>query len=74
MWDLGRLEEGLESMNRSFELLSQDEPDADLASLAAQLGRFLFFGGQRELGAQRIEAALDDRRRPATARRCSRRP
>ena len=58
MWDLGRLEDGLERMNLSFELLSQDEPDADLASLAAQLGRFLFFGGQRELGKQRIEAAL----------------
>ena len=58
MWDLGRLEDGLERMDLSFELLSQDEPDADLASLAAQLGRFLFFGGQRELGKQRIEAAL----------------
>ena len=59
LWDLGRLEDGLERMNQSFELLSQDEPDADLASLAAQLGRFLFFGGQSDLGAQRIEAALE---------------
>ena len=59
LWDLGRLEDGLEHMNQSFELLSQDEPDADLASLAAQLGRFLFFGGQSDLGAQRIEAALE---------------
>ena len=46
-------------MNRSFELLAQEEPDADLASLAAQLGRFLFFGGQAELSTQRIEAALE---------------
>ena len=59
MWDLGRIEDGLERMNLSFELLSQDEPDADLASLAAQLGRFLFFGGQSDLGRQRIEAALE---------------
>ena len=59
MWDLGRLEDGLERMNLSFELLAQEEPDADLASLAAQLGRFLFFGGQTELGMQRIEAALE---------------
>ena len=58
MWDLGRLEDGLERMNLSYELLAQEEPDADLASLAAQLGRFLFFGGQAELGGQRIEAAL----------------
>ena len=59
MWDLGRLEDGLERMNLSFELLAQEEPDADLASLAAQLGRFLYFGGQAELGRQRIEAALE---------------
>ena len=59
MWDLGRIEDGLERMNLSFELLAQDEPDADLASLAAQLGRFLFFGGQSDLGRQRIEAALE---------------
>ncbi len=58
MWDLGKLEDGLERMNRSYELLSQEVPDADLASLAAQLGRFLFFGGQVELAMQRIEAAL----------------
>ena len=59
MWDLGRIEDGLERMNLSYELLSQEEPDADLASLAAQLGRFLFFGGQAELGWQRTEAALE---------------
>ncbi len=59
MWDLGRLEEGLERMNRSFELLSNEEPDADLATLAAQLGRFMFFGGQPDLAMQRIESALD---------------
>ena len=58
MWDMGRIEDGLERMNLSFELLSQDEPDADLATLAAQLGRFLFFGGQSDLGRQRIESAL----------------
>ena len=28
-------------MNRSFELMAQEEPDEDLAALAAQLGRFL---------------------------------
>ena len=58
MWDRGRLEEGLEIMDRSFGLLSQEEPDDDLAALAAQLGRFMFFAGQQELAAQRIETAL----------------
>ena len=59
LWDRGRLEQGLESMNRAFEVLSEDEPDADLAALAAQVGRFLFFGGEPDLGFQRIETALD---------------
>jgi tetratricopeptide (TPR) repeat protein len=58
VWDLGRLEDGLERMNSSFELLADEEPDADLAMLAAQVGRFLFFGGQPELASQRIETAL----------------
>jgi class 3 adenylate cyclase/tetratricopeptide (TPR) repeat protein len=58
-WDLGRLEQGVERMNRSFELLSEEEADEDLASLAAQLGRFLFFAGDHDLGARRIETALD---------------
>jgi class 3 adenylate cyclase/tetratricopeptide (TPR) repeat protein len=59
MWDRGRFEHGLEIMNRAFEVLSQDEPDDDLAALASQLGRFMFFAGQHELALERIETALD---------------
>ena len=46
-------------MNQAFEVLSQEEPDEDLAALAAQLGRFLFFAGEWDLAFQRIEVALD---------------
>ena len=59
MWDRGRMEHGLEIMDRSYELLSQEEPDEDLAELAAQLGRFLFFAGKHDLSMQRIEDALE---------------
>ena len=59
LWDRGRLEYGLESMDRAFEVLSQEEPDEDLAALAAQLGRFMFFAGRPGLAMQRIETALD---------------
>jgi tetratricopeptide (TPR) repeat protein len=59
MWHRGRLEEGLESMDRSYQVLSEEEPDADLATLAAQLGRFLFFAGRHDAAMQRIEAALE---------------
>jgi tetratricopeptide (TPR) repeat protein len=59
LWDRGRLEQGLESMNRAFDVLSQEEHDEDLAALAAQLGRFLFFAGENDLAFQRVETALD---------------
>ena len=59
LWDRGRLEQGLESMDRAFHVLSQDEPDADLAALAAQVGRFMFFHGDHVLALERTETALD---------------
>jgi tetratricopeptide (TPR) repeat protein len=59
MWDRGRLEEGLERMDRSYQELSQEDPDEDLAELAAQLGRFLFFAGRHDLAMERIESALE---------------
>ncbi len=60
LWhDRGRIEQGLENMERAFDVLSQEEPDEDLASLAGQLGRFLFFAGQSDLALQRIETALE---------------
>ncbi len=59
LWDRGRLEQGLESMDRAFQVLSQDEPDADLAALAAQIGRFMFFHGEHVLALERTETALD---------------
>jgi tetratricopeptide (TPR) repeat protein len=46
-------------MEGSFAVLSGDEPDADVALLAAQLGRMHFFEGDAELAAERIEYALD---------------
>ena len=58
MWDRGRLEEGLERMDRSYQELSLEEPDADLAALAAQIGRFLFFAGRHDVAMERIESAL----------------
>jgi predicted ATPase/class 3 adenylate cyclase len=58
LWDRGRLEHGLESMNRAFEVLSEEEPDPDLAALAAQLARFMFFSGQHDLALDRVETAL----------------
>ncbi len=59
MWDRGRIGEGLARMDAAFDVLVEDEPDEDLAVLAAQVGRFMFFAGQPELAGERIETALD---------------
>jgi len=58
LWDRGRIEDGLQSMERSLAVLLEEEPDEDVASLAAQVGRFTFFAGDMELASERIEMAL----------------
>ena len=58
-WERGRIEQGLESMDRAFAVLSEEDPDADLAALAAQIGRFRFFAGQGDLALERLERALE---------------
>src|SRR5207253_6273684 len=58
LWDRGRLEEGLESMERSLAVLLTEEKDENVAALAAQVGRFRFFAGDGEIASQRIETAL----------------
>jgi class 3 adenylate cyclase/predicted ATPase len=57
MWERGRLEQGLEGMEQALAVLSRD--DEEVAMLAAQLGRFMFFAGDTDLSAQRIEMALE---------------
>jgi class 3 adenylate cyclase/tetratricopeptide (TPR) repeat protein len=59
MWDKGRMKESLENMDRAFQVLVNDPPDESFAWLAAQLGRFQFFVGNRDLATKRIETALD---------------
>ncbi len=46
-------------MERAFEVISTDEPDEDLAMLAAQLSRSYWFSGDLERAASRAELALD---------------
>ena len=58
-WDRGRFKDGLESMERSLAVLLEEEPDEDVASLAAQVGRFSFFAGDPEVASQRLETALE---------------
>jgi predicted ATPase/class 3 adenylate cyclase len=56
----GQIDIGVETrMERAFDVLAADPPDADLAMLALQLGRFHFFKGDTKQATLRIEVALD---------------
>jgi class 3 adenylate cyclase/tetratricopeptide (TPR) repeat protein len=59
VWTQGKGADALELMEASYRVLADEEPNADLAQLAAQLGRFSYFGGDPEGGLERIERALE---------------
>jgi tetratricopeptide (TPR) repeat protein len=55
----GMTMEALARMEQAYEVLSEDEPDEDLAVLLHQVGRLTFFLGEDEKALGRIEQALD---------------
>ncbi len=59
LWALGRGEEALELLEPALAVLAQDEPDEDVAQLAAEAGRIHHFQGDDETAKQRIELALE---------------
>ena len=59
LWRLGRLEEAIELLRAALDVLSTDEPDADVATIAAQFGRLQHFAGHPPEAARWIEIALD---------------
>jgi class 3 adenylate cyclase/tetratricopeptide (TPR) repeat protein len=59
LWDEGQIDIAAERMARSFEILRGDEPDEDLAALAAQLGRIQWFTGNTEAAVEPLEFALE---------------
>jgi class 3 adenylate cyclase/tetratricopeptide (TPR) repeat protein len=58
-WNQGHVVEAVDRMEKSFRALAEDEPDEDLAALAAELARCQFFVGELDLAAKRIDFALD---------------
>jgi len=54
----GQIEEGLKRMEAAFSVLADDEPDEDLAFLAAQIGRLHWFSGNLEEAGRHIDLAL----------------
>jgi predicted ATPase/class 3 adenylate cyclase len=58
-WTHGKGADALETMEASYEVLADEEPDADLAELAAQLARFSYFAGDTDRALERVERALE---------------
>jgi predicted ATPase/class 3 adenylate cyclase len=58
-WLSGQLEQAIPRMESSFSVLVAEQPDPDVAELAAMLARLHFFEGDAELAAERVETALD---------------
>jgi len=59
LWKLGRGEEALELLEPALEVLSQDEPDGNIARLAAEAARIHYFLGDNKRGLERVELALE---------------
>ena len=59
LWKLGRGEEAVRLLDPALEVLSQDEPDENIARLAAEAGRVHHFQGNDEAAGERIELALE---------------
>ncbi len=59
MWNRGKLDEAIELMENAFAVLASDEPDADVATLTAQLARLHYFAGNLDTALERIELALE---------------
>ena len=55
----GRRDEAMARMERALAVISADEPDQDLALLAARLSFWYWFSGELERAAERAELALD---------------
>jgi predicted ATPase/class 3 adenylate cyclase len=59
MWERGAFAGSLELMDRSFRVIAEEEADEDVAELAGQLARHLYFAGRIDAAEERVEQALD---------------
>src|SRR5439155_497302 len=59
LWDRDQIDQGIERMEAAFAVLSGEEPDADIAALAAQLARFHYFRGNLDQSLDWVDRALE---------------
>jgi len=59
LWTNDQVDEAVRRMEEAYAVLGDEEPDADLAVLLAELARFQFFQGNRERALERVDRALE---------------
>jgi class 3 adenylate cyclase/predicted ATPase len=59
LWQLDRADDALAALRPAFEALSNEEPDADVGKLAAELARIEYFSGELERAREHVELAID---------------
>ncbi len=59
LWTNDQVDEAVRRMEEAYAVLGDEEPDADLAVLLAELARFQFFQGNAERALERVDRALE---------------
>jgi predicted ATPase len=59
LWDRDQIDEAVARLEASLAVLADEEPDADLAVLAAEAARFHFFRGNLNRSLDRVDQALE---------------
>ena len=59
LWTSERIDEALERLGAALSVLADEEPDADIAALTAELGRFRFFHGDLDEALEHVDRALE---------------
>ena len=59
LWNLGRSDEAAELIEKAFAVLAEEDPDADIAWVAAEAARIAWFRGDRDAALARVDLALD---------------
>ena len=59
LWDLGRIDDAVALVDSALEVLAKDEPDADIARLAAEAARVHYFRGEGDVARRYVEQALE---------------
>ena len=59
LWQLNRADDALSTLRPAFEALADEERDADVGRLAAEIARIEYFAGESDRAREHVEIAID---------------